>query len=102
MQSGPGSDDAIHAQNPYRRGWPRFPPSRAVNARIVTAFAISARARDERGVWIPDQARAFLAYTHSIGGTIAAAEFFNEPSFAAMGAAPPGYDAASCVAEQSH
>lgn len=30
-----------------------------------------------------------------MGGDIAAAEFFNEPSFAAMGGAPAGYDAAN-------
>ena len=47
------------------------------------------------GVWTPDQARRFLVYTKSVDGEIAAAEFFNEPSFAAIGGAPPGYDAAS-------
>jgi heparanase 1 len=65
-----------------------------VNARIVTSFAISAGVRDAAGVWTPDQARRLLAYTKSVGGDIAAAEFFNEPSYAAMGGAPPGYDAA--------
>jgi heparanase len=46
-------------------------------------------------VWTADQARRFLAYTRSVGGTIAAAEFFNEPSDPAAGGAPPGYDAAN-------
>ncbi len=69
--------------------------ARAVDARIVTSFAISAGVRDSNGVWTPDQARRFLAFTKSIGGSIAAAEFFNEPSFASMGGAPKGYDAAA-------
>jgi len=69
--------------------------SHAVDAEIVTSFAISEGVRDSAGIWTPDQARRFLAYTQSIGGDIAAAEFFNEPSFAAMGGAPPGYDAAA-------
>lgn len=66
----------------------------AVNAKIMTSFAISDGVRDAADGWTPDQARRFLAYTKSVGGNIAAAEFFNEPSFAAMGGAPPGYDAA--------
>ena len=36
-----------------------------------------------------------LSYTHAIGGSIAAAEFMNEPTLPAMGGAPGGYDAAS-------
>ncbi|HZR77649.1 MAG TPA: hypothetical protein VFA58_00480, partial [Chthoniobacterales bacterium] len=69
--------------------------SRAVNAKIVTSFATSPGTRNSVGVWTPDQARRLLAYTRSIGGSIAAAEFMNEPSFAAMGGAPKGYDAAA-------
>jgi hypothetical protein len=69
--------------------------SSAVNANIVTSFTISGGVRDAKGVWTPDQARKFLAFTKSLGGTIAAAEFFNEPTFAAMGGAPKGYDAAA-------
>jgi hypothetical protein len=68
--------------------------SRAVGAQIVTSFAISPGTRDATGVWAPDQARRFLAYTRSIGGTIAAAEFMNEPNLAETGGAPAGYDAA--------
>src|SRR5205085_76541 len=41
------------------------------------------------------QARCFLAYTTSIGGSIAAAEYLNEPTVAEMGGAPKGYDAAA-------
>ncbi|HET7786869.1 MAG TPA: hypothetical protein VFL36_12930 [Myxococcales bacterium] len=68
--------------------------ARAVNAKIVTSFAISAGVRDPAGVWTPDQARKLVAYTKSIGGQIAAAELFDEPTFPAAGGAPPGYDAA--------
>jgi hypothetical protein len=67
--------------------------SRAVDAKIVTSFAISPGVRDANGVWTPVEAKKFLAYTHQIGGSIAAAEMFNEPSFASMGGAPKGYDA---------
>ena len=36
-----------------------------------------------------------FAHTRSVGGRIAAAEFMNEPTLAAMGGAPDGYDAAA-------
>ena len=68
--------------------------SQAVGAQIVTSFAVSPGTRDATGVWTPNQARRFLAYTRSIGGTIAVAEFMNEPNLAEMGGAPAGYDAA--------
>jgi hypothetical protein len=68
--------------------------SQAIGAQIVTSFAVSPRTRDAAGVWATDQARRFLAYTRSIGGTIAAAEFMNEPNLAEMGGTPAGYDAA--------
>src|SRR6266550_8389535 len=67
--------------------------SQAVGARIVTSFAISPGTRDAAGVWQPDQARRFLAFTRSVGGTIAAAEFMNEPNLTTIGGAPAGYDA---------
>jgi len=67
--------------------------SHAADAKIVTSFAISPGTRDAAGGWTPDQARQFLAYTRSIGGSIAAAEFMNEPTLAEMGGAPHGYDA---------
>jgi hypothetical protein len=69
----------------------------AVGAKIVTSFAISMGTRDAAGVWTPDQARELLAYTKSAGGSIAAAEYMNEPTFAAMGGAPAGYDAKAFV-----
>jgi hypothetical protein len=69
--------------------------SHAVNAEIVTSFAISPGTRDAAGVWTPTQAQQFVAYTKSVGGRIAAAEFMNEPNIAEMGGAPRGYDAAA-------
>ncbi len=69
--------------------------SRAVDAGIVTSFATSAGTRDEAGVWTPEQAKKLMDYTKSVGGHIVAAEFMNEPTFAEMGGAPKGYDAAA-------
>lgn len=69
--------------------------SKATDAKIVTSFAISAGTRDANGVWTPEQARQIFDYTKSLGGTIAAAELFNEPTMPEMGGAPKGYDAAA-------
>ncbi len=69
--------------------------SHAVDAKLVTSFAISPGVRDANGVWSPIEAQKLLIYTRSIGGSIAAAEMFNEPTFASMGGAPKGYDAAA-------
>jgi hypothetical protein len=68
--------------------------SQAVGAQIVTSFAVSPGTRDAADIWTSDQARRFLAYTRLVGGTIAAAEFMNEPNLAETGGAPAGYDAA--------
>jgi hypothetical protein len=69
--------------------------SRAVNAEIVTSVATGPGSRDAQGVWTSDQARQLFEYTKSAGGRIAASEFMNEPTYAAMGGAPKGYDATS-------
>jgi len=69
--------------------------ARAVNAELMTSFAISTGVRDASGVWTPVQARELIAYTHAIGGRISAAEMFNEPNMPAYAGAPPGYDAAA-------
>jgi hypothetical protein len=69
--------------------------SDAVGAKIVTSFAVSDGTRDAKGIWTPEQARALLDFTKSAGGQIAAAEFMNEPTFALIGGAPKGYDAAA-------
>jgi Glycosyl hydrolase family 79, N-terminal domain len=59
--------------------------SQAVGAPIVTSFAVSPGTRDATGAWTPEQASHLLAYTASIGGHIAAAEFMNEPNVATAG-----------------
>lgn len=69
--------------------------ARATDAGIVTSFATSPGTRNAAGVWTPEEARKLLAFTKSMGGAIAAAEFMNEPTYAAMGGAPKGYDAAA-------
>lgn len=67
--------------------------ARAIDAKIVSSFAIGPGVRDSSGAWTPDQAKAVVAYTKAVGGAIAAAELFNEPTIAAAGGAPPGYGA---------
>jgi hypothetical protein len=67
---------------------------RAVDGELVTSFATSSGTRNSQGVWTPKEASVWLAYTKSLGGRIAATEFMNEPTYAAMGGAPKGYGAA--------
>ncbi|MCU1324925.1 MAG: hypothetical protein JWN34_295 [Bryobacterales bacterium] len=69
--------------------------SNAADAKLVTSFATSPGTRDAKGRWTPKEARKLLAYTKAAGGSLAAAEYMNEPTYAAMGGAPPGYDAAA-------
>lgn len=52
----------------------------AVDAEILTSFASSPGTRDEAGVWQPEVARSFLEYNRDNGISLAAAEFYNEPS----------------------
>jgi hypothetical protein len=66
----------------------------ATNAEIVTSFSTGVGTRDASGQWRPVQAQRLLDYTASLHGNIAAAEYMNEPTFAALGGAPKGYDAA--------
>ncbi len=66
-----------------------------MDAQIVTSFAITSGVRDANGVWTPVEAKKFLTYTRQVGGSIAAAEMFNEPTFAVMGGAPRAYDGAA-------
>lgn len=70
-----------------------FDFARAADAKVVTSFTVSAGVRNSKGVWTPNEARKWLAYTKSIGGHIAAAEFFNEPDMPVYGGAPKGYSA---------
>jgi hypothetical protein len=67
----------------------------AVDAKLVISFAVSTGVRDASGAWTPNEAEKLLNYTKIIGGSIAAAEMFNEPTFASIGGAPKGYDAAA-------
>jgi hypothetical protein len=66
----------------------------AVDGKLVTSFATSTATDNAQDVWTPQEASAWIEYTKSIGGQIAAAEFMNEPTYAAMGGAPKGYNAA--------
>ncbi|MDR3469386.1 MAG: hypothetical protein P4M07_25945 [Xanthobacteraceae bacterium] len=68
--------------------------ARAVDAEIVTSFAISEGTRDSAGVWTTGQASRLIDATRTMGGRIAAAEFMNEPTLAVMNGAPAGYAAA--------
>ena len=69
--------------------------SKAVDAKLVSSFATGPGTRDAQGNWTPKEAQKILSYTKAQGGNIAAAEFMNEPTAAAMGGAPKGYDAAA-------
>ncbi len=64
----------------------------AVDGKLVTSFSISEGIRDENGNWTPAQVEPLLNYTKSLGSKIAAAALFNEPSHAAHGDAPEGYN----------
>src|ERR1700744_4358046 len=59
--------------------------SKAVDAPIVTSFAISPGTRDGNGAWKPDSAESMMAATRAAGGRIAAAEFMNEPDLPEIG-----------------
>ncbi len=67
---------------------------KATDSKLVTSFAISNGIRDDEGNWTTAQIRPLVEYTKSMGGEIAAAEMFNEPSHANHGSAPKGYDGA--------
>ena len=54
--------------------------AKAVDAELVTSFAVSAGTRDADGVWTSTQAQRIAELTTAAGGTLVAAEFFNEPN----------------------
>ena len=58
---------------------------KATNSKLVTSFAISNGVRDNEGVWTPVEAQKIVNYTKSLGGDIAAAELFNEPTIPDVG-----------------
>ena len=73
--------------------------SHAIDAPIVTSFAISPGTRDAKGIWTPEQARQIISATRAAGGRIAAAEFMNEPDLPGIGGAPAGYGADAFAAD---
>jgi len=58
---------------------------KATDSKLVTSFAVSNGVRDAKGVWTPKEAQKIADYTKSIGGEIAAAELFNEPTMPTAG-----------------
>ena len=102
--AGPGSAPPRHLAGYKgvltRRQWREVVDfSNAVDAPIVTSFAISGGTRDAKGIWKPDQARQIISATRAAGGHIAAAEFMNEPDLPAIGGAPAGYGASAFAAD---
>ncbi len=69
--------------------------TKAVDGQIVTSFSTGGGTRDAAGVWTPVEAKKFLDATHALGGSIAAAEFMNEPTFVTAAGVPKGYGAAA-------
>jgi Glycosyl hydrolase family 79, N-terminal domain len=69
--------------------------STAIDAPIVTSFAISPGTRNRNGSWKPDQARDIISATRAAGGRLVAAELMNEPDLPVIGGAPAGYGAAA-------
>ena len=65
--------------------------AKAANARLVTSFAASDGTRGPDGVWKAEQAQRLVDLTRESGGTIYAAEFFNEPNVPTHGGLPKGY-----------
>ncbi|SEG55474.1 Glycosyl hydrolase family 79, N-terminal domain [Bryocella elongata] len=64
----------------------------ATGSKLVTSFSVSEGTRDSAEVWTPTQAKLFIDATHRLGGSIAATEFINEPTFTIAAGTPPGYD----------
>jgi hypothetical protein len=67
----------------------------ATGSKLVTSFAASGGTRDSTGLWTPTQAQLFVDATHQLGGSIAATEFINEPTFTIAAGTPLGYDGAA-------
>ena len=60
---------------------------KATNSKLVTSFAVSKGVRDANGVWTAKEAQKIVNYTKSMGGKIAGAELFNEPTIPIAGGA---------------
>lgn len=65
---------------------------KATNSKLVTSFAVSKGVRDTNGVWTPKEAQKIVNYTKSIGGEIAGAELFNEPTIPMAGGVDTNYN----------
>lgn len=68
--------------------------AKAVDAKVLTSFAASEGVRDPDGSWNPAQAQRLLDLTREVGGSIYAAELFNEPTMP-QETFPKGYGAAN-------
>lgn len=74
--------------------------AKAVDAPIVTSFAVSNGTRGPDGVWKTEQAQRLVDLTKESGGSIYAAEFFNETNVpTAAPEMPKNYMAANYTAE---
>lgn len=74
--------------------------SKAADAPIVTSFAVSGGTRAANGWWTTDQAQRMIDLTRDAGGSLYAAEFFNEPNIpSAAEGMPKGYDQVNYAAE---
>ncbi|CAN7624919.1 hypothetical protein LJR219_004835 [Phenylobacterium sp. LjRoot219] len=65
--------------------------SKAVDAKILTSFAVSPGARAGDGTWNPEGARRLFAYTRALGWQIDAVELANEPNVARPAYGPAKY-----------
>lgn len=65
---------------------------KATNSKLVTSFAVSKGVRDSGGVWTAKEAQKIINYTKSIGGKIAGAELFNEPTIPIAGGVDTNYN----------
>ncbi len=53
--------------------------AKAVDAELMTSFAVGNGVRDPSGTWMPDQARSLLEFTQAHDIPLVAVEFYNEP-----------------------
>ena len=68
---------------------------KATDSKLITSFAVSTGVRDPSGVWTAKEAQKIIDFTKSIGGKIAGAELFNEPTIAMAGGVDTNYDGRS-------
>jgi hypothetical protein len=69
--------------------------SMAVDAPIVTSFAVSMGTRGPDGLWKTEQAQRVVDLTREAGGSLYAAEFFNEPNMPTAAQGMPAHYNAS-------